>query len=311
MEVIEVDSKEYAEVFSKPSHVFNSAAFNAFNANKSEQVYYLIFKDTKVRLGIIFGRKENIVYSPFSAPFSGFETVSNDIRLPQIDAALIALNEWAIEKKFDGIKIVPPCFFYAPNFLNKMYNCLIRAGYDLENTDINHQFPTYKIEEAYQENLWYNAKKNLKKALQYGLTFEKIANKEGELAYDIIAQNRAQRGFPLRMTWEQLSATMDIIPVDVFLVKKEQENIASAFVFHVTDTIVYIVYWGDLPQYSEFKTMNFISYHVFKYYKEQGKVFVDIGISTVESIPNPGLCEFKESIGCDSSIKTEFFKKLN
>ena len=56
--------------------------------------------------------------------------------------------------------------------------------------------------------------------------------------------------------------------------------------------------------------MNFLSFNVFQYYKNQGIAIIDIGPSTENSIPNHGLCEFKESIGCDISIKTEFFKNL-
>ena len=62
--------------------------------------------------------------------------------------------------------------------------------------------------------------------------------------------------------------------------------------------------------FSEFKTMNFLSYEVFKYYKENGIKVVDIGPSTEDSIPNHGLCEFKESIGCDLSPKYSFYKKI-
>jgi len=56
--------------------------------------------------------------------------------------------------------------------------------------------------------------------------------------------------------------------------------------------------------------MNFLSYEVFKYYKENGIEVVDIGPSTEDSIPNHGLCEFKESIGCDLSPKYSFYKKF-
>jgi len=65
-----------------------------------------------------------------------------------------------------------------------------------------------------------------------------------------------------------------------------------------------------LPEFSEYKTMNFLSFSVFEYYKSQGIRIVDIGPSTENSVPNYGLCEFKESIGCDIAIKTEFSKKL-
>jgi hypothetical protein len=311
MEVLEVSAEQYGGYFANPSHFFNAAAFNALNAYKCNGVFYLVFKDSKVRLGIIFGVRNNKLNSPFSAPFGGFEAASEDIRLSQIDAALEALKVWATNKKFDGIKIVPPSFFYNTNFLNKMDNCLFRAGFGKANIELNYQFPTVKLDENYQTTIWYNARKNLKRAMQAGLTFIKIDNGDGKEVYDVIAQNRSERGFPLRMTWEQVAETTAIIKADFFLVKKEAENVAAALVFHVADQTVQVIYWGDLPQFSEHKTMNFLSFNIFKYYKENDISMIDIGPSTEDSVPNYGLCEFKESIGCDINIKTEYFKKIN
>ena len=122
MEILEVDANQYAEIFSKPYHFFNAAEFNAINAYKCEQVFYLIFKDSKPRLGIIFGLRDNKLVSPFSAPFGGFESTNDDIRLQQIDAALEVLITWATTKKIEGMRIVSPSFFYNENFLNKVYN---------------------------------------------------------------------------------------------------------------------------------------------------------------------------------------------
>lgn len=310
MEILEVTAGQYAGHFPKPSHFFNAAAFNALNAYKCEGVFYLVFKDSKVRLGIIFGLRNNKAVSPFSAPFGGFETASEDIRLSQIDEALKVLESWAVDKNFDGIKIVPPPFFYNPNFLHKSDNCLFRAGYEKANIELNYQFPTFKLDDNYQTTIWYNARKNLKRALQSGLSFEKLAAENAKEAYDVIALNRQQRGFPLRMTWDQVAATTQIIKADFFLAKKELQAVGAAVVFHVADQIVQVIYWGDLPEFSEYKTMNFLSYNIFRHYKDCGITMIDIGPSTEDSIPNYGLCEFKESIGCEINIKTEYFKKL-
>ena len=56
--------------------------------------------------------------------------------------------------------------------------------------------------------------------------------------------------------------------------------------------------------------MNFLAYHVFNFYKKNGIKVIDIGPSTENSIPNHGLCEFKESIGCDISPKHSFCLKI-
>ena len=310
MEILEVTSLNYSEYFNKPTHVFNSAPFIEINSSKCARVFYLLFKDTKVRLGIVFGLRDQLLVSPFSAPFGGFESSSEAIKLQQIDAALASLITWASVKEVLGIRIVQPPLFYQPNFNAKLINCYFRAGFDVTSFDLNYHFSTAKMDENYLNTIWYNARKNYNRAVKSDLTFEKIANKNGKQAYDVIAQNRSERGFPLRLTWEQIAETISVVKADFFVVKKDQNAIAAAMIFYVSTTIVQVVYWGDLPQFLEFKTMNFLSFNVFSYYKQQGISIIDIGPSTDKSIPNFGLCEFKESIGCDLSIKNEYFKKL-
>lgn len=311
MEILEVTPEVFDTTFPNPNHIFNSGAFSKLNESRFEKVYYLIFKDTKTRLGIILGLKEQVLLSPFSATFGGFEFVSEDVKLYQIDAALQSLFDWASSKKFSGIKIIPPPFFYKEDFLTKVTNCMYRAGFETQNMELNYHFQTANLSDSYEQDIWYNAKKNLKKANSFGLAFEKLDVSQGKLAYDIIAKNRSERGFPLRLTWEQLVRTNKVIPMDFFLAKSTSETIGSAIVYHIAPSIVRIIYWGDLPQFSEYKTMNFLSYQLFSYYKQQGIKMIDIGHSTVDSVPNNGLCEFKESIGCSIGLLYEFYKKLD
>lgn len=311
MEILEVTPEVFDQTFPRLNHIFNSGAFSKLNESRFEKVYYLVFRDTKTRLGIILGLRDQVLLSPFSATFGGFEFVSDDVKLYQIDAALESLIAWASLQKCIGIKMILPPFFYQEDFLAKVTNCIYRAGFETQNIELNYHFQTANLSDTYEQDIWYNAKKNLKKANSFGLIFEKLDIKNGKLAYDVIAQNRAERGFPLRLTWEQLMQTNSVIPMDFFLVKTENDNIGAAIVYHMTSSIVRVIYWGDLPQFSEYKTMNFLSFQLFKYYKEQGIEILDIGHSTVDSVPNNGLCEFKESIGCSIGLLYEFYKKLN
>lgn len=311
MEILEVTASQYKAVINNPIQNFNSAEFSDLNKAKCDAVYYLLFKDSKYRLGINFGVRNNILLTPFSASFGGFEFVYDDIKLYQIDAAIEALLSWAKQNKFNGIKILPPPAFYSPNFTAKITNCLYRAGFEIKNVEVNYHFETHNLNDNYLQNIWYNARKNLNKSLKNDLKFTKLTPEDSHKAYEVIAQNRSERGFPLRLTYEQLQETGTIIPIDYFLVSNPENNVAAAIVFHLSKTIVRVVYWGDLPKFSELKTMNFLSYNVFQYYKEIQIPFIDIGHSTVDSVPNHGLCEFKESIGCSIGLLNEYYKKLN
>ena len=311
MEILEVTPEVFDKTFPNPRHIFNSGAFSKLNETRFEKVYYLIFKDTKIRMGIIFGLKDKVLLSPFSATFGGFEFVSDDVKLYQIDSALHSLFTWASANFFLGIKIISPPFFYKEDFSAKVANCLYRAGFEVQNMELNYHFQTTNLTDDYEQTIWYNAKKNLKKANDFGLSFEKLNSNQGKLAYDIIVKNRSIRGFPLQLTWEQLVTTSSIIPIDFFLVKVAEVILGAAIVYHMAPTVVRVIYWGDVPELTQYKTMNFLSYQLFNYYKNQGIKYIDIGHSTVNSVPNNGLCEFKESIGCDILTISQLYKKLD
>lgn len=312
MEIIEVSSAEYHKIIPAPYHIFGSSLFNQLNEDKCEAVYYLLFKDSKYRLGLIGGVRDNVFTSPFSAPFGAFLFLHNDIRISAIDEALAMLNDWADAKGFNSIQLTLPPAIYHPDFISKQMNSLFRSGYQTARLDLNYAFNTNSFANDYESMIWYNARKNLKIAFAGNFNFKVCDTLELKmLAYQVIQQNREARGFPLRMTWEQVLSSVSIIPSDFFLVFNQDETpAAAAIVFHITPNIVQVIYWGDLPQFAQHKTMNFLSYKVFEYYHQKQIQMVDIGPSTENSIPNHGLCEFKESIGCSISPKFTFLKNF-
>jgi hypothetical protein len=311
VELIEVSPGEYQEYFPKPFHAFNSVEFSLLNKNKVDSVHFLIFKDTKLRAGLILGKNNQLSKAPFSAPYGGFTFAYEDVKLSQIEQIIDCLDTWLVTQNMRESIIVLPPIFYDENYVTKITNVLLRKGYILHYQDINYQFELHKIQQNYEQIIWRNARKNLRKSLESALTFEKLPYERGEEAYQIIQQSRLQRNIPLRMTWEQVNQTGELLNADFFSVNKNGQAIAAAIVFKVSDTIVQVIYWGDLPDFSENKTMNFLSYHVFQFYNSLGYTFVDIGPSTEFSIPNTGLCEFKESIGCDLSLKFTFRKTFH
>jgi hypothetical protein len=293
--------------------VFNSSLFAKHNEDKCDRLFYLgFFNNGKPRLGLIAGVKGETLNSPFSAPFGGFTFLKEDIKISYIDEALHLLESFAKSIGVKNIKCVIPPSCYHDSFIAKQLSSFIRAGFEVQYMDVNYQFPTSQFTSDYLDNIWYNAKKNFNRSIKSGLVFTKQETLEGKKqVYDVVARNRASRGFPLRMSWEQVKSTTDLIDADFFLVENvSKESIASAIVFHVAEGIVQVIYWGDLPEYAELKTMNYLSYWVFKYYQETGIKLVDIGPSSENGVPNFGLCEFKESIGCHISTKFTFVKSL-
>lgn len=313
MEIIELnDYNEYDEIINN-YHCFNRAEFSYINKSKIDNIVFLVFRDNKIRGGIVGGIKNNTFFSPFSAPFGGFTYNKKDIKIQQIEDMIMLLDKWCKKNKIEYIYITLPPEIYDTNFISKTINTFYRNKYTIENVELNYYFDTQNIkdEDDYLSIISYAARKSLKRSFREELFFMKAKTiDEITEAYGIIKINRAERGYPLRMDFEDIISTDKIIKKDFFIVKKENISVGAAVVYHVTTKVVQVVYWGDIPSYSNYRGINFLSYKLFEYYKNNGIKYIDVGPSTENSIPNYGLCEFKENLGCDITPKYIFKKKL-
>lgn len=308
MEIQEVSSEEYKKVV-KPSYIFGSVEFNELNAYKVDSLKYLFIKDNKKRFAICAGLKDNKLSCPFSAPFGNLEVIKN-LEIEKLDEATQALDDYAQKHRIKCVNITLPPIFYNETFITAYMSSLLRHQYMLKYQDINFQLNLSKCYcTEYANLLPRNGRKNLKIGLEANLEFLQCKSiDEKRDAYDVISINRKEKGYPLRMTFEQVEATIKIINNDFFVVKHNGINIAAAQVFYITSEIAQVIYWGDIPGYAEYKPINFLAYQLIQYYGKKGMKYLDIGPSTEYGVPNYGLCDFKLSIGCDMSPKFIFEK---
>ncbi len=306
MDILEVSPKEYQQIIGAEVPVFIRSEFLELNSDKVDMIHYLIGKDSKQRFAFAIGEKEKEWKAPFSAPFSNIVFLKKDISMDQLYAFVSGLNSFAVKHKAKSVNIFLPANIYGEQQNSKMVNALLGNGYRILFEDINYSFDLDAISiDTYPDSISHMGRKNLRIGLDSDLRLERCESKqEEEDAYDIIKINRESRGFPLRMTKQQVMDTISIVDHDLFLIKKEDRMIASAVVYHVTRDIAQVVYWGNIPDVGNYKPINYMAYMLIRYYKNMGFRILDIGPSTEEGIPNFGLCTFKESIGCISSAKT-------
>ena len=311
MNIREVDNLEYDGLF-EPDHVFNKASFNHLNRDKAEEVKYLVvLEEGNAKAGIIGGIKNKWFLSPFSASYGGW-FYKGKVDIIRVENSYDELELWASQNKLEGIKIVYPPLFHDDSAVSLALNVALRKGYELKIVDLNFQFDLSKFNDTYLDSIAYNARKNYKIGDKSNLIVTKVTEQSLiRQAYDIISLNRQQRGFPLKMTFENIEQTIKIIDADFFIVYNASHiAVASAMVFKVTNNIAQVVYWGHNMEYSALKPVNYLSYELFRHYKQMGLKYLDIGPSTDAGIPNVGLIEFKQSIGCDISPKFTLEKIL-
>lgn len=285
---VQIDKEQYSKLV-KDTLIFQSTNFLELNKNKVDELVYLsINKGESARFAVCFGVVEGIAKCPFSSPCGYPVMIKKNLSIKYYDEALEAIDYFAKNKGWNQIRFVLPPLFYAKEELTAWTNSMFRHNYAMQYVDVNYAFDLKKVyADDYEKNIQHNARKNLRIALSSGLELhECLEQNEIIEAYGVIAENRASKGYPLHMSLEQVLSTIKIVNSNVFLVKKDNINVAAALVYTINNEIAQVIYWGDRPGYSELKTINFLSYNLIKYYGYRGYSILDIGISTVESEPN-------------------------
>jgi hypothetical protein len=302
---------EYSLLGISSISVFDGPAFNRLHEGKlAETLYIVISEDSKDRFGLIVGiSKDSFCQLPISAPYGMISSIRKNAKIKDYHSATHAIVEYLRdEKKAKGMQITLPPRFYDENAIALFENSLFMYGFRPKTMDVNYHFNLNEFDpQAYLENLEIKARQKLKSALQAGLEFRAAeSGEEIRRAYDVIQKNREHKGYPLKLSFEDIQNTGKIISIEYFGVCKNDEMIASAIVYHVSSSIAQVVYWGNLPGAEEYKPMNFLAYALFQHFAEKKLSIVDIGISTEDGVPNFGLCDFKASIGCTASIKPTY-----
>lgn len=305
MQIKNLTPDEFASTF-QAAHVFNTVAFAQLNSDKVERVHYLSFDDPKTCFGIVLGESNGVLRSPFSAPFGGFLEKGTH-GLERMEKAVDALADYAKERSL-RLQITLQPMVYDETRLSMWVNVMMRKM-QLHHTDLNYHFDISRMPN-YSSVINRSARKLLNQALRQNFCLRKLdsGNRDDVArAYNVISSNRKERGFPLRMTFEQVWQTVSrVVTAGFFVLEHEGCDVAAAQIFHVADGIAQVVYWGDIRQYAKLRPMNYLAYSLFGYYADNGLRILDIGPSTEDGIPNYGLCEFKESIGCSVTMKYSF-----
>lgn len=305
MDLLEITHEEYGKLIGNKGELFCREQFLELNKKKVEKVHYFVGYDKKNRLALAVGELENEWRAPYSAPFAAVVELQKITPIEYYWEFIALLNKAAAEAGIRKITVLLPPDIYGAEKNAKMINAFLGNNYIVEYEEVNYSLNIRDWDaDIYRQKIAHNARKNLRIALESGLSFVQCLElEEKKKAYEIIRINRESRGYPLRMTWEQVSETLKIVEHDVFAVQKDDIIMASAVIFYVADKIVQVIYWGNIPNTEGYKPINFLAYKLLEHYKNRGIEMIDIGPSSENGLPNYGLCSFKESIGCEVTGK--------
>ena len=310
-----VTKDEYKILVPNREVFFNEPDFNELNKDKVDDIYYLILmRENSARFGLIAGKTGNEMRTPFSAPYAYPISIIDESKQETIDIALSVFEDYCCEQDISSIRFIFPPLFYNEHLLSGWVSAFYRSDYKVTNLDVNYALNLKKL---YGDGIEYSpmipqkGRKGLNRAQRANLEIVKCESHEDyKAAYDIIQIGHESKGFPVKLSFEQLMNTLKLVKHDAFIVKKDGVGIVAEVLYRINDRIVQGIYTGTHPDYTNCNGMNMLTYHTIQYYGFQGYEILDKAIATEDSEPNYGLCNFKESVGCERSLKYTFRKEL-
>lgn len=309
MKIEKISSDNFKKIFNQNDFIYNTVDFNIINKEKCDQLDFLLIYDNKRQIGLIGGHKDRVLKSPFSASFSCF-SMNNNIRFEYIAKALQLLDEYALSQELRAIDFVLPPYFYDENLISRIALCLNDNGYS-SSMSVNHHLYTADLKKYDSGEIAKEIRYSIRTAIKHDLVF-KLADNEEEmsLAFEVIEINKKSKNRSQSMTFEQVLEMRKIIGIDFLLIYKDEKPLASAVIYNHNPVISQVIYWGALPDTSQYYPMNFLAYNILKYYAGRNTTIVDLGTSMIGDEFHTGLINFKDSIGAKASVKLSFSKNL-
>ena len=302
--LVEVSQKEYRRHFPIDKIPFISESFITLNKLKQEKILRLMKKD-EFSIGLVVGLKNGVLSSPFSAPFGGFHYKHELIVYELIYEFLSDLKDYVSSEGLKQISITLPPDLYQQNMNAKLVNAFIRSGYKMEVPDLNNWVNLKKFNGEWTKSV---VAQNCRKAIKHGLKWSVVTEmKEFEEVYEVIHNNREVQGRKIHMSLKDVLDVKKVYPVDFFLIRdKEGTCLGSAIFYRGHESIIQGIFMGNDIEKRNLGVTDYMYMNIYQFYKDLGYEYIDLGTSSLEGEPNPGLIRFKEFHNCKTSLRFTF-----
>lgn len=247
-------------------------------------------------------------WSGFSAPFCGPDII-RDRETPRnvqalVDHTLAELRARGIDQI--RVKARPASYSASETYVT---HALLRRGLRVTSSELSYGIDVSPFADAadYRASLKAPARRALRHADDEPYEY-RLAETDLEFAigYELIAANRARRGYPLRLSLDYLLALRADFGqrIRFFTLHHDETPVAAALLYRLRPDIELVEYWGDHHELDR-SPMNRLAAEVCGRAIDEGVRLVDLGISSVDGEPNDGLIQFKQSIGATAELRLD------
>lgn len=298
------------DVFAGKNHIsiFHSPEFFHLHS-KNQGCYFELVCGSNVVASVHYTEIDgNVWRSPARGTYAGY-SFEHDLPLDELYNFHSSVCNRLLEKGAKSIELLlPPLAHDIISFSNQFY--MLRSdGFEISQCNLNY---TIEInEKSLSSRMNYSNQKRLRKCLRNSFIAEQQPISELPLIYKTLEANRNSKGYVMSMTLSSLEEMISLFPESIVLFGSRVDDLyaAAALCFRLSKDILYVFYWGDYPGYSEYSPVVTIADVIYEYCRSQSVKILDIGTSTIDSIPNNGLIRFKRGLGFSESLKINMIKK--
>lgn len=301
------------------NHFYNQHGFEYFYSIEYFNHHLTSKEDLYFQL---YNKKKNCVDAVFSANFvnekyiSLFKGTFGSFLFKDIDLKILEMfinnvvDQILLLKPKEIIIKLPPSFHNSFSF-TKTFNILIRKGFCVSEVNLNH-FLEVKKNFIYEDNI---SKGNFKKLIksQKKYIIKEDCFEDLNKVYDVLELNRNLKGLSMSLDYQDILSLSKKFKkiIKIFAVIDKNDNyVASSFCIIINPKILYVFYWGEIPEVKNDSPVVMLSKAIYNFCQKDNIDFVDVGISSKNSIPNYNLCKFKERIGYNLSSKINMSLKV-
>ncbi len=286
--------------------LFWQESFVRLNHNFSRQEIVLKskFKERTLLFNFTMDKVKNKLDIPGQLTFGGLWPIDREqLNLDDVYQAFGKISENLPNFEISKIKM-PPSYFY-PEIFNQQNQYFKLLGNFVSTIEVNQ---TVFLSDWNTSKLRRDKIRKIKKFEAANGLCDLAQETELDICIDILEKNRINKGLRLSLSKSELLNLLRLLPNSYKMYKVEIENriCASALIVSLSDTVEYVLYWGDDVNYRALSPVSSLFLKIVTSCKSANKKYLDLGVSSVNGNLDQGLFDFKSSLGASAFSKYHF-----
>jgi hypothetical protein len=292
------------------SHIilFNDERYQRCNLRPGQR----LFRYDHVAGGRLVGTLSGVIEDGLldcghSAPFGGVDFCRPRAAVSEIVGLLEAARRRARDDGVREMRVRARPGYFGANETAVVF-ALLNLGALVETCELSLGLETcrFATAEQYLAALGDSARNMVRQGIRAETAFGPAQSpREWAECYDLLAATKCRKGVSFKLAPDYLARLRETFPkrIAMYRLVKDRVLAAAALVYRVGRNWDYVAAWGDEPEHRRHRPMNLMSFEIFRIAITDRVQLVDLGISSVDGVPDDGLIQFKRSLGAASGLR--------